>query len=438
MSLFEKIEFERIEPEEPGDIPQSSRQWADKTLTVVYQPWKKAMVLLFPLFLLPIFQAFLEEGFFAFEVLAVLAVVIGVWYCSDFLITRDFSFSPDRIVKRGVFGQTVLPANALVMTVDDQNIRLFHGTEKNIRESVKIRRFLITTEESADIQKYAEDIYHVSANTRKRGDSAEGKTRTNKLATIEFHKSVSTYRTMAAFFVIYALIAVFTVGLSESFFGLAPSLSAYPARLVCICLAIAGFFLLRRLASTYTHGDNISSVPVTTRLQKADRYAFMSAIVASGVACLGLVLFLLFGNMLDFYLFLLVGVLYFFDYYPRLSTWERTVSGKASTESGSEERVILPRRSLQVSLVLMGALSVLSYGESRHYLYNSRQDCLNDWGDGKDCQEAPTGSTSYGTRHYYGPRYGSGGGRPARSVGVATVSRGGFGSLGSFHASFGG
>jgi|GEM_PF-632212 len=437
MSLFEKIEFEQIEPEEPENIPQSSRQWSKETLTVVYQPWKKAMILLFPLFLLPILQAFLEEGSFAFEVLVVVAVVIGAWYLADCLTTRDFTFSPDGIVKREVFGQTVLPANALVMTVDDQNIRLFHGTEKNIRESVKIRRFLITTGESADIQKYAEDVYHVSANTRKRGGS-EGKTRTNKLAIIEFHKSVSTYRTMAAFFVIYALIAVFTVGLSESFIGLAPSLPAYPARLVCVCLAVAGFFLLRRLASTYAHGDDISSVPVTMRLRKADRYAFMSAVAASGVACLGLVLFLLFGNMLDFYLFLLVGVLYFFDYYPRLSTWEQTVSGKAATESGSEERLILPRRSLQVSLVLMGALSVLSYGESRHYLYNSRQDCLNDWGDGKDCQEAPTGSSSYGTRHYYGPRYGSGGGRPARSVGVATVSRGGFGSLGSFHASFGG
>jgi len=88
--------------------------------------------------------------------------------------------------------------------------------------------------------------------------------------------------------------------------------------------------------------------------------------------------------------------------------------------------------------VLMGALALLSYGESSHYLYASRKDCLEDWGDSRDCREATSGGGGSYSGRYYGPRYGSGGGRATRAIGIGSVSRGGFGSLGSFHASFGG
>jgi hypothetical protein len=97
------------------------------------------------------------------------------------------------------------------------------------------------------------------------------------------------------------------------------------------------------------------------------------------------------------------------------------------------------RRSLQVSLVLVGALAVSSYGESQHYLYKSKKDCLDDWGSEQECKEPPAGSGYYRSRYYFGPRYGSyQTGRPTHSVGSVAVSRGGFGSLGGFHASFGG
>ncbi len=432
MSLFEKIEFEAIEPQETEDIPQSSRKWTDETFVVEY-PWsKKIVALLASLCAVPLFQAFTEDGLFAFEVLMIVGFVIGLWYLSDLILTSTITFSPDKIVKNGYISQTEIHTDELVMDVNEQNIHFFHATEKNIRESVKIRRFMVTTDDCADVLKYAADVYHVTGK-RKTGTSATGKKGKSSLALVEYHNAVSSYRMTTVYFVICSLIALFTAGLTDKFYGLAPELPAFPARLICIALTIIAFFMQKRLASTGVVKSK--GEPLEVRLKQAENSSFLSAIAANGVVLLGLVLFLMFGNLFDFYLFLLVGVLYFVDFYPRFSLWEMAVRDDAPAPS---IEVSAPRRrSLQVSLVLMGALAVSSYGESLNYLYTSRKDCVDDWGDGQDCREVPAGSGHYGSSHYYGPRYGSGG-RSIRSVGVGTISRGGFGSLGSFHASFGG
>jgi hypothetical protein len=379
------------------------------------------------------FQVFNEDGVFAFEVLLTLGFVIGAWYLGDLILTGNITLFPDKIVKHGYLSQTEIPTGELVMDVNEQNIRFFHATEKNTRESVTIRRFMIATEDCADILKYAADIYHIAAK-RKTGEPTTGKKGTSSLALAEFHKAVSSYRMTTVFFVIWSLVALFTAGLADKFYGLAPEIPAFPVRVICIALTIAGFFLQQRLAST--GAAQFKGAPLEVRLKQAEHSSFLSAATANVVALLGLLLFLLFGNLFDFILFLLVGVLYFVDFHPRFSLWEMAVRDSAPSPSAV---VSAPRkRSLQVSLVLMGALAVTSYGESQNYLYTSRKDCVDDWGDGKDCREVTSGSGHYGTSHYYGPRYGSGGGRTTRSVGVGTISRGGFGSLGSFHASFGG
>ena len=139
MSLFEKIECEPIEPEEPVDAPPPSRHRTGETLTVAYKPMMQLSLLVLPLIMLPIVQLMLEEGSMMLEAMAVTAVVMGAWYAGDCLLTRDFTFSPERIVKRGLFGRTVLPTAALKMNVDQQNIRLYHGSDKNFREAVTIR-----------------------------------------------------------------------------------------------------------------------------------------------------------------------------------------------------------------------------------------------------------------------------------------------------------
>ncbi len=96
------------------------------------------------------------------------------------------------------------------------------------------------------------------------------------------------------------------------------------------------------------------------------------------------------------------------------------------------------RATLQISLVLIGLVTVAGCGEKQQRsVYKNRQDCLDDWGgNDKDCQEPQQGSQHYRTGYYYGPNYG-GAYRPSRSVGVTSVSRGGFGSIGHFFSSGG-
>ena len=57
------------------------------------------------------------------------------------------------------------------------------------------------------------------------------------------------------------------------------------------------------------------------------------------------------------------------------------------------------RRSAQITLVLMGAAALTACGnrdDQRRDLYASRQDCVQDWGDEKKCEQAPAGKQKYG------------------------------------------
>lgn len=117
------------------------------------------------------------------------------------------------------------------------------------------------------------------------------------------------------------------------------------------------------------------------------------------------------------------------------------------------------RRSAQITLVLMGAAALTACGnrdEARRDLYASKQDCVQDWGDEKKCEQAPAGTTSSrphtGGGYFWGPSYFGryrGGSSSATSTGVtsarsgsravasSSVSRGGFGHSSSAHSSSG-
>jgi uncharacterized protein YgiB involved in biofilm formation len=109
-----------------------------------------------------------------------------------------------------------------------------------------------------------------------------------------------------------------------------------------------------------------------------------------------------------------------------------------------------PRKSSTcVTLVLIGAAAVSGCSDppatSRKAAYASKQECLADWGDEKECDEqvAPrTGSSSSGSHIYWGPsgrspsrNFGSSGSssssRSSSSSSSHSTSRGGFGSHGS-------
>lgn len=103
------------------------------------------------------------------------------------------------------------------------------------------------------------------------------------------------------------------------------------------------------------------------------------------------------------------------------------------------------RSTLQITLVLVGTLTLTGCNkkEERH-VYTNKQDCLDDWNnDPKNCEEVGTNSPHYrsNAHYYYGPWYRSGtilnGSQGSRSIRGVNVSRGGFGSFGSFHSSGG-
>jgi len=102
-----------------------------------------------------------------------------------------------------------------------------------------------------------------------------------------------------------------------------------------------------------------------------------------------------------------------------------------------------PRKSSAcVTLVLIGAAALSGCGDAptgRRASYATKEECLADWGDPKECEEqvrsggSRAWGPSYGTWHSYssGRSGGSIFGGSSGSSESHSVSRGGFGSHGS-------
>jgi uncharacterized protein YgiB involved in biofilm formation len=111
------------------------------------------------------------------------------------------------------------------------------------------------------------------------------------------------------------------------------------------------------------------------------------------------------------------------------------------------------KRSLHVSLVVLGAAALAGCGETdKRDVYANRADCVQDWGEQTQCE--PVRDGSYHSSYWYGPSYRSGywGGNAGRAGSTAvgttaragshaiathSVSRGGFGAHASAHSSGG-
>jgi hypothetical protein len=128
-------------------------------------------------------------------------------------------------------------------------------------------------------------------------------------------------------------------------------------------------------------------------------------------------LFLLCGNKLDFYLMLLIGAGFYYDFYPRLSDWERLLKNSAS--SAPPVQAMIPRRSLQVSLALLGGLSLAGYAGNPADFRIRQNNCQDNNGNAAECQSSSSGGSGSSYHHN-------------------SIRRGGFGSFGGSHFSFGG
>jgi uncharacterized membrane protein YgcG len=381
-------------------------------LTIVYSPWRKLLALL--CLALMVFLAWLGlcSNFFMLEVILVLLPSYVAWDIISILNTRSITFYPDKIVKAGYFGETTIPTHALVTNYRRQSkyYYFFHGLDGNIRESIKLSENCLSAELRLWLDNYHRNVYRTGSFTPPIS--------ANSVVSIEFGKAVSSFRFMAIVTVVYLLLYVIVGALLNerywAFNGYAPNLPEVPLRLLFVGIALGGYGLLHQLATP------LPPEPVyTVRLQRAHQRAFRSALVANCVAWLGLPLFLLCGNKLDFYLMLLIGAGFYYDFYPRLSDWERLL--KNSLPSAAPAQAIIPRRSLQVSLALLGGLSLASYAGNPADFRIHQNNCQDNNGNATECQSSSSSHGGSGSSYHHN-----------------SIRRGGFGSSGGSHFSFGG
>lgn len=451
---------------ETTGLPASGENGTEAgVLHISYDAAKRARIALTIIFvlLLLVFPS-ITSDIFILHLFGVTGLAVSLLLLFECVATRRINLEPARIVKKKLFlGDTVIPARWAAVSDNQQTITFYHGSTANFRERITILRSMISDETADDILDYARKAYGTCFNRNDRNGSepvdnpAAGRGKVHPLILEQFTLAANSYKTTLGFFVACVIFVIFVVATSDSFDGLAPSIPSFQLELAAAALTVGAYFILRALDPTGRKNGNGSatghgeSSPAGRISEKADGKSFIRALVANGVALLGLTVFLLSGNLLDFYLFLFIGILFFVEFYPRLSCWLHaagTSNGQAvrQPEAAALNAASPKRRSLQISLVLMGALAVASYGESRNYLYKNKKDCLDDWGSEQSCREAPASSGYYHTGYYFGPRYGTratgigmhSAAMGMHSVGVGTISRGGLGSLGGFHASFGG
>ncbi len=123
-------------------------------------------------------------------------------------------------------------------------------------------------------------------------------------------------------------------------------------------------------------------------------------------------------------------------------------AGRASFRYHARTMRSRPRRSsAQVVLVLLGAAAIAGCGDSgpdsgaaRRKTYATREDCVADWGDPRDCEEQRVQQRDGTQRHVYvgGGGWGRGmwgGGTSGSGSANGGTSRGGFGASGRAHGS---
>jgi len=350
------------------------------------------------------------SNFFILEVILVLLASYAAWNIIGIVNTRSITFYPDKIVKAGYFGETAIPIHALVTGYRKQATYFFHGLERNIRESIKVSVGCLSAELRLWLKNYHRNVYRVGSFTPPIS--------ANSVVSIEFGKAVSSFRFMAivtaVYLLLYVIVGAFLNERYWAFNGYAPNLPEVPLRLLFVGIALGGYGILRRLAAPL-----LPEPEYTVRLRRAHQRAFRSALVASGVAWLGLPLFLLCGNKLDFYLMLLIGASFYYDFYPRLSDWERLL--KNSAPSAQLVQATIPRRSLQVSLALLGGLSLASYAGNPADFRIRQNNCQDNNGNIAECQSSSSSHGGSGSSYHHN-----------------SIRRGGFGSFGGSHFSFGG
>ena len=397
-------------------MPPSSPQ---SNLILYYSPWKKQLALLGLGGMLFVTWVALSVNFFILEIVCVLMSAYLFRHVADIFNTRSITLFPDKIVKNTYLGPSTIPTHALVVKAnhDQQSWHCLHGSGKNIREAIAIPGWYLADEHKLWLQSYLRNTY--------RSGSSQPST-ANNAACVEFERAASSFRLMliltGVYLLIYLIYATVLHWQYPVFNGYASQWPALPIRLLFAGLALAVYPWLLSLAA---EAGPASSSSYTAKVQGAQRRCLYSALLAHSVIWLGLPLFLLFGNKLDFYALLLLGATYHYDFYPRLSAWERLLRIGVAVDPAQTAAV--PRRSLQVSLALLGGLSLAGQAGNPDDFRIHQRECRDDIGNPAECRNSGGHSGSW-----------SGARSSSVSDNRSPVRRGGFGFFGGSHGSFGG
>lgn len=87
-----------------------------------------------------------------------------------------------------------------------------------------------------------------------------------------------------------------------------------------IALAIGHFFLIRFMQKILATGS----------VERLFQTAVVTFALSESVAIFGLVLFLLAGSAMDFYLFMFLSLFYFWFFYPKYQDWETQLRAQPS------------------------------------------------------------------------------------------------------------
>jgi hypothetical protein len=104
-------------------------------------------------------------------------------------------------------------------------------------------------------------------------------------------------------------------------FATLPVAQAMTLKYVFVALAIGNFFLIKFI-------QKILGAPSVQQLRQA---AIITFAISESVAVLGLVLFLLAGNAMDFYTFMFLSLFYFWFFFPKYQDWEERLGAQPSS-----------------------------------------------------------------------------------------------------------
>jgi hypothetical protein len=105
------------------------------------------------------------------------------------------------------------------------------------------------------------------------------------------------------------------------------------AKLDSPTIALLRYIFLAVAAAQYGAIKVVQKILPARSLDNLPQAAIISFALCEAVALLGLVLFLLAGNSMDFYIFMVISLGFFYLFFPKYDQWEQRVSAGGSTKN---------------------------------------------------------------------------------------------------------